>query len=117
MSKYRVNNDGVEKAKSLIESKQYVLDSDWSDAQSSTDAQNEYLDQHGWGEYAQWFLAIDTEASEDTKGRFNFDYGDFRRVHRSGLIAAKQRAAQNGHDAIEKAADKLLQELDSATSE
>ena len=41
-----------------------------------------------------------------------FPYGDFHRVHRSGLIAAKQRAAQRDHDDIERAADELLVLLD-----
>jgi hypothetical protein len=33
-------------------------------------------------------------------------------VHRDGLIAAKERAAQQGYHDIEKAADELLQALE-----
>ncbi len=113
MSKYRVNQAAVEKAKSLIDANQYVLESEWSDAQPSTESQNQHLEKLGWEDYGKWFLAIDTEASEETKSRYNFDYGDFNRLHRSGLIAAKQRAAQNDHDDIEHAADRLLEQLDS----
>jgi hypothetical protein len=70
------------------------------------------LKDHDWEAYGEWFLAIDTGASPETKDRYNFPYGDFRCVHRSGLIAAKQRAAQNEYDEIEKAADELLSLLD-----
>jgi hypothetical protein len=37
-------------------------------------------------------------------------------VNRAALIHAEQRASQNGHDVIEKAADRLLQRLDLAGS-
>jgi hypothetical protein len=57
-------------------------------------------------------LAIDPDASEETKGRYAFPYGDFSALNRGALIHGKQRAAQNGHDAIEKAADLLLEQLD-----
>jgi hypothetical protein len=43
-------------------------------------------------------------------------FGDFRRIHRSGLIACHYRAAEWRHKAIELAAHELLQELDQATA-
>ena len=61
-------------------------------------------------------LGIDTTASQETKGRFGFPYGDFKKVNRAALIHAKQRAAQNDHDDIEKAADDLLQKVDESES-
>lgn len=60
---------------------------------------------------------VDPGASPDAKGRYAFPYGDFRRVNRAALIHAKQRAAQNGHDAIEAAAGKLLDEVDAASKD
>ena len=39
---------------------------------------------------------------EATKGRYKFPYGDFRTVHRDGLIAAKERAAQQGYQVSRK---------------
>ena len=39
-------------------------------------------------------------------------YGDFRRVHRMGIIACHYRAAEWGHKEIELAAHDLLQLLD-----
>lgn len=112
MPTYRVHDDGVDKARDLIDAGQYVLDSEWSDAQPDADAENAQLDRHGYEGFGLWHLAIDTDASEQTKGRYGFVYGDFQRVHRSGLIAAKQRAAQNDHDDVEAAADELLTRLD-----
>ena len=112
MSRMKVNEDAVAKAKSMIKSHHYVLDSDWSEAQPSSTDENKYLDRHGWGDYGDWFLAIDTDGREETKDRYNFVYGDFSRLHRSGLIAAKQRAAQYDHNTIEAAADELLTMLD-----
>ena len=44
---------------------------------------------------------------------YGFVYGDFRRVHRSGLIAAEYRAAEWRHKEVELAAHDLLQLLDS----
>lgn len=112
MGKMKVNDEALKKAKSLIKSNQVVLESDWSEAQPSAEEKSKMLERHDWQEYGKWFLAIDTEASEETKDRYNFPYGDFRRVHRDGLIAAKQRAAQYDHTAIEKAAAELLELLD-----
>ena len=50
----------------------------------------------------------------ETKDRYGFPFGDFRRVSRAALIHAKQRAAQNGHDAVADAAGQLLERLDQA---
>lgn len=38
--------------------------------------------------------------------------GDFRRVHRSGLVRCVDRAAEWRHEQVELAAYDLLQELD-----
>ncbi len=83
-----------------------------SDAAPSTDEENRQIDKQGYDGYGQWHLAIDTEASQETKGRYGFPYGDFSKVNRAALIHAKQRAAQNDHDDVEKAADDLLQRVD-----
>ena len=100
---------GIDRARSLIDSNQYVKDSDWSDAQPSRADENDYVDEHGWEAFGEWHLAIDTSENEGTKARYKFPYGDFRRVHRSGLIAAKQRAGSEDYDSVEQAADALLE--------
>ena len=111
----RLNQAGRSKAKSMIESSQYVLDSSWTEANPSADEENAYLENHSWTDFGEWYLGIDETAAEETKDRYGFPYGDFRRVHRSGLIAAKQRAAQNNYADIEQAADALLSLLDEQT--
>ena len=46
------------------------------------------------------------------KARYAFVYGDFRRIHRMGLIACSYRAAESRHKEIELTADELLRYLD-----
>src|SRR3954469_22824631 len=116
MPNYEVNKAGVAKARKVIDSGDWDDETEWSDDAPSTEEQNRFIDQHGLEEYGEWHLAVDKDASEDTKGRFRFPYGDFRKVNRAGLIHAKQRAAQNDHDRIEKAADDLLRHLDEKRS-
>jgi hypothetical protein len=112
MARYKVNRNGVARARKLIEARQYVLDSDWGDEQPSASAENAYLESHSWAEYAAWHLGLTEGATDETKARYAFVYGDFRRVHRSGLIACVYRAAEWRHKEIELAAHTLLQLLD-----
>ena len=112
MAKYLVNPAAVARATRLIEARQYVLDSDWGEAQPSAAAGNTFLESHSWDDYAQWHLGLTEGATDQTKGRYAFAYGDFRRVHRTGLIACVYRAAEWRHKDIEIAAHDLLQLLD-----
>ena len=112
MANYTLNANAVAHARRLIEARQYVLDSDWGDRQPSASDENAYLESHSWDDYAEWHLGLTTGATDETKARYAFVYGDFRRVHRSGLIAAQYRAAEWRHKKIELAAHKLLQLLD-----
>ena len=70
------------------------------------------IEKHGWDEYALWHLGEDPDASEETKGRYSFPYGDFRRVHRCAVISLESRAAQNDHDDIARETKKLLETID-----
>jgi hypothetical protein len=54
--------------------------------QPTADEGNAYLDRHTWEEYAAWHLGLTAGAKQQTKARYAFVCGDFRRVHRSGLI-------------------------------
>lgn len=112
MARYTVNEAGVARARDLIAQRQYVLDSDWGEVQPSAAAENAYLERHSWEEYAAWHLGLSEGARDHTKARYAFVYGDFRRVHRSGLIACVYRAAEWRHKAVERVAYQLLQELD-----
>jgi hypothetical protein len=109
---YRVNEDAVKHARKLIDAGKVDVDTEWSDAAPSADDGNAEIEKHGYEGYAAWHLAIDPAANEETKGRYKFPYGDFAKVNRAALIHGKQRAAQNDHDAVEKAFDDLLQRLD-----
>jgi hypothetical protein len=112
MASYDVNKAAVHHARDLIDKHQYVLDSDWGDRQPSADDENDYLERHTWDEFAAWHLGLTTGASDETKARYGFVYGDLRRVHRRGLIACVYRAAEWRHKAVELAAHDLLQHLD-----
>jgi hypothetical protein len=112
MAKYEVNKAAVEYARGLIEARQYTLDSDWGEVQPDAEAQNAFLDKHGWEQYALWHLGLTVGPNDETKARHAFVYGDFRRVHRSGLIACVYRAAEWRHKDVELAAHDLLQQLD-----
>jgi hypothetical protein len=112
MTKYKVNKDAVAKARKLIDAGDYDDTTEWSDAAPSADDANKQIDKHGYDGFAEWHLAIDPDASEETKGRYAFPYGDFAKVNRAALIHCKQRASQNDHGEIESAADELLQYLD-----
>jgi hypothetical protein len=115
MASYSVNDRGVAHARRLIESRQYVLRSEWGEVQPRAARENAYLESHSWEEYAEWHLGLTEGAAEHTKARYAFVCGDFRRLHRSGLIACVYRAAEWRHKAIELAAHELLQELDRTT--
>ena len=112
MASYSLNQRAVAHAEQLIGSRQYVLDSDWGEVQPRAEDENWFLESHSWDEYAAWHLGLTDGVSEETKGRYAFVYGDFRRVHRTGLIACHYRAAEWRHKEIELDAHDLLQRLD-----
>ena len=112
MASYRVNAAGVAHAERLIDARQYVLDSEWGSVQPRAPEENAFLESHSWEQYAQWHLGLTEGAADETKARYAFVVGDFQRVHRTGLIACQYRAAEWRHKAIEKAAYRLLQDLD-----
>jgi hypothetical protein len=116
MARYSVNEAAVAKARALIDARQYVLDSDWGQAQPSAADGTAYLERHSWDEYAAWHLGLTEGANDETKARYAFVYGDFRRLHRTGLIACVYRAAEWRHKAVELAAHDLLQHLDRTTA-
>ena len=80
------------------------------------DDENAYLASHTWQDYGEWHLALTDGATDETKARYAFVYGDFRRVHRMGLIACEFRAAEWRHKEVELAAHDLLQHLDKTSA-
>jgi hypothetical protein len=116
MASYAVNEAAVARARRLIRTRQYVLDSDWGDVQPNAEAENSFLASHSWSEYSEWHLGVTQGASEEAKARYAFVYGDFRRLHRTGLIACQYRAAEWRHKEVELAAHRLLQLLDKSSA-
>jgi hypothetical protein len=116
VASYVVNEHAVVRARRLIRSRQYVLRSEWGRVQPRAEEENAYLATHPWEEYGEWHLGLTEGASDETKARYAFVYGDFRRLHRSGLIACHYRAAEWRHKEIELAAHDLLQLLDRASA-
>lgn len=112
MAAYALNDAAMRRASELIDARQYVLESDWGEVQPAAAAQNAYLDRHSWDEYSTWHLGLTEGAADETKARYAFIIGDFRRVHRSALIACVYRASEWRHKAVELAAHDLLQHLD-----
>jgi hypothetical protein len=116
MAKYEVNDAAAARARRLIDARQFVLVSDWGSAQPGGADENAYLEAHGWPGYGEWFLGLTIGATEETKGRYAFVYGDFRRVDRSGLLACVYRAAEWKHTKVERAANDLLKHLDEVSA-
>ena len=116
MATYSVNKAALEHARELIEARRYVLRSEWGERQPRAVDQNRFLKTHSWDEYAAWHLGLTDGAKDETKARYAFVYGDFRRVHRMGLIASHYRAAEWRHKEIELAAHDLLQYLDARSA-
>jgi hypothetical protein len=92
-------------AQDLIVTGAYVIDDRdaWSEHQPTAQQENDFIRQHGIGEYSRWYLGIDGQEDEDNKGRYKFPYGDFTKVHRCGLLAAESRAGQRKYYDIELA--------------
>ena len=112
MATYRVNQAGVEKARGLSDAGQYRLRSRWGDLQPRAADQNAFLKRHSWDEYSSWHLALTEGPADETKARYAFVFGDFRRLHRMALIACYYRAAEWEHTEVMVAAHELLLHLD-----
>src|ERR687894_398492 len=86
MPEYRVNDSAVRQARQLIDDGRFDDRTEWSDAAPDAAAANDVIEQEGFDAFAAWHLAEDPDASEGTKGRYAFPYGDFRTVNRAALI-------------------------------
>jgi hypothetical protein len=110
----RLNTRSYEFALELVKNGKAVLDErdDWSEHQPSARQENEFIEAHGWAEYANWHLAIDDEASDQTKARYKFPFGDFEKVHRCGVLSAEVRAGRQHYRDIEDATVRLKDLMD-----
>lgn len=94
VASYSVNPDGVAWARDLIDTGQYVPQSDWGKAQPGSSEQNAFLKPHSWQEYARWHLGLTDGARDETKARNAFSYGDFRVCIAWASSPAQYRAAE-----------------------
>ena len=103
-------------AAQLIKEGQLVGDGKgaWTKHRPSADEENALIRLQGFAEYAKWHLGIDRRFPENSKRRYKFPYGDFKNVHRCGLLAVKARARQYGYTEIENAAEELQRALKQA---
>lgn len=101
----KLNRKAYEHAEALVLEGKYVYDDRdaWSEDRPSAEEENNFIRVHGMDEYARWYLGIDDEKSKDTKGAYEFPYGDFTNVHRCGVLSAESRAAQYKHGDIASA--------------
>ncbi|TFV62544.1 hypothetical protein E4P41_07160 [Geodermatophilus sp. DF01-2] len=103
---------------------------EWSHAAPSAAEENEEIDTHGHDGYGAWHLAVDPDASEHTKERYEFPYGEWpaagpRSRPRPGHRPERARGGEDGallrcgavllHGEIVDAADDLLRRLDART--
>jgi hypothetical protein len=109
-----LNPRAYKHANELISEGRFVYDERdaWSEHRPSAEEENEFIRLHGFAEYGKWYLGINDEKPEDTKGHHEFPYGDFKKVHRCGLLSAESRAGQYKHYDIESAAHQLHRLMD-----
>jgi hypothetical protein len=101
----KLNRKAFEQAKALILEGKLVYDERdaWSEHRPSAAEENNFIREHGMDAYAKWYLGIDDEKPADAKGAYEFPYGDFKDVHRCGVLSAESRAAQYKHKDISSA--------------
>jgi hypothetical protein len=109
-----LNEAALRHARALVRDGKVVRDErdDWSEAAPSADEENDFIDKQGWTEYSHWHLGIDKTEDAETKSAYSFPFGDFKKVHRGGVIAGESRAGQYDHDEIRDALKKLLDLID-----
>ena len=111
----KVSPEAFDWAATLITQNHFVADKKgaWTSDQPTRAKENDFVRDRGFGEYAKWYLGIDERHAVDSKARYKFPFGDFRNVHRCGLLAIKARAHEHGHQDIENAAAELLGMIES----
>ena len=102
-----LNAAGVVFAEKMIEDGNYRINTMWRESQPSERAQADLL-ARGWDEASKWYLAMDPDTPEGSPQRLRYPVGDFKNIHRSGLIAARDAARKQGDDTIGDAAEELL---------
>lgn len=110
----KLNRTGFEFGKKLVSEGMIVRDERdaWSEDQPSADEENAFIREYGFEAYAIWHLGIEEKDPEDTKRRYKFPFGNFKRVHRCAVLSAESRAGEYKYMDIELAAAHLHGMLD-----
>jgi hypothetical protein len=114
-----LNQPALRHARALVREGKVVRDErdDWSEAAPSAQQENDFIEREGWTEYSHWHLGIDKSENGETKKAYSFPFGDFRKVHRSGVISGESRAGQYDHTEVEDALKALLELIDSGADD
>lgn len=110
----KLNKKGYDHAGKLIRQRHFVVDEKdaWSEHEPSTQKRNEFLGEHGYGEYEKWFLGIDDERKRAPKEGINSHTATSRTYTDARFFRRKGRAGQFKHVGIENAAAHLHGSLD-----
>ena len=108
----KLNPAALEFAKQLIDSDDYAINTQWSTNEPTPTEEDRYLKANGWDGYARWFLGVDLDEPTESKARYQFPYGNFQKLHRSGVTTIKQRAEQHQYADVVEGADELLDLMD-----
>ncbi len=102
----KLNKSGERKAMALIKAGHYDTESSWSFSAEDGDA---LLGKGGdnWEAYADMHLGENTDATDDTKERWEYPFGKGGKVYKRALDAIDSRATQNGDTEIDAAARRL----------
>jgi hypothetical protein len=112
----KTNPSGIAHANSLIASGNVIQPSAWN--HPTTQEENDYIDANGIEAYGKWHLGINSQADPKTKDHYHYVFtSDYKNVDRAGLIAIRQRSAQQGLDAIFIAAGKMLDKIDAKSND
>ena len=113
----KLSKTAFEHAKRLINVGKVVKDDRdaWSEHKPSAEQENEFIEKYGYAEYGKWHLGVDDEQDKDTKKRYKFPYGDFKKVHRCAVLSAESRAGQYKYGDIESAVAYLHGMIESKT--
>lgn len=101
-----INRDAITYAIELIEQGHRARSTQWKDSQPSAKKAEHFRAEHGDAVFAKWYLAV------DENGAYQFPVGDFRRVHESGVRAARRYGELNDQPELVAAADEILDILD-----
>lgn len=84
----------------------------WKEDESTKDELLRFSNNHSISEYGQWFLAIDTDQTQESLQRYLLPHGDLHEVHRCALLEVQRVSKEKGYHDIAQAAQELLRMID-----